>query len=119
MDPITIGLLAGGGMGLLQGQQNEKKMYQDMMLKAEMAKYAPYSAMAQNIASGPAKDLPDQAATLFSGAATGASAGNLFGKAGAAQPAGALGANKWSDMETLTPEQMAQLEMQQKMQTVG
>jgi hypothetical protein len=116
MDPITIGLLAGGGMGLLQGQQNEKKMYQDMMLKSEMAKYAPYSAMAQSIASGPGKDLPDQAASLFSGAATGASAGNLFNKAAPTASPGAMGANKWSSM---SPEEMQQMDLAQKMQAIG
>lgn len=100
MLPIAIGALAGGGLGLLQGQNNEKKMYQDMILKSEMAKYAPYSAMAQSIASAPSKDLPDQSASLFSGMATGASAGSLFGKAGAAKVADAgeplptIGANQ-------------------------
>lgn len=92
MDPITIGLLAGGGLGALQGGNNEKKMYQDQMLKANLAQYAPYSQMAANIASQPGKDLPDQTASLFSGAATGASAGNMFGKAAA--PAGAMAAPK-------------------------
>lgn len=96
MDPITIGLLAGGGLGALQGGGNEKKMYQDQMLKANMAQYAPYSKMAENIASQPVKDLPDQTASIFSGAATGASAGNMFGKAEApvasGGSAGAMGA---------------------------
>ena len=98
MDPITIGLLAGGGLGALQGGNNEKKMYQDQMLKANLAQYAPYSQMAANIPSQPGKDLPDQTASLFSGAATGASAGNLFSKAAApvasGGSAGAMGAPK-------------------------
>mgnify|MGYP000913193042 CR=1 FL=1 len=80
MDPITIGLLAGGGMGLLQGQQNEKKMYQDAMLKAELARYAPWSATAQSLSSQGAMNLPDSTSSLFQGAAMGASAGNLFNK---------------------------------------
>lgn len=80
MDPITIGLLAGGGMGLLQGQGNEKKMYQDAMLKANMAQYAPWSSMAASMAAQPGKDLPGQDASLFKGAAMGASMGNLFAK---------------------------------------
>ena len=80
MNPITIGLLAGGGMGLLQGQQNEKKMYQDAMLKAELARYAPWSATAQSLSSQGPMNLPDSAASLFKGAALGASAGNLFNK---------------------------------------
>ena len=92
MDPITIGLLAGGGLGALQGGNNEKKMYQDAMLKANLAQYAPYSQMAANIASQPGKDLPDQTASMFSGAATGASAGNLFGKAAAPAAGGSAGA---------------------------
>lgn len=130
MDPITIGILAGGGLGFLQGQNNEKKMYQDMMLKSEMAKYAPWSSMANTIASGPGKDLPDQTASLFSGAATGASAGNLFGKIGGGSPGnmGAAGATTvpqqganalgGQDMaaqlgnQFLTPEQVLEMRLQ-------
>jgi len=89
MDPITIGLLLGGAGGLLTGGNNEKKMYQDKMLKAELAQYAPYSSLAQNIAGQGDLNLPDQTSSLFSGAATGASAGNLFGKAAAPTDPGA------------------------------
>lgn len=113
MGPIALGALAGGGLGLLQGQNNERKMYQDMMLKAEMAKYAPYSAMAQSIASAPSKDLAGQEAALFGGAATGASMGNLMNGA-AAKPTG-----KWSNMDFMTDEQLTLLEQQQKMQTTA
>lgn len=89
MDPITIGLLAGGGMGLLQGQQNEKKMYQDAKLKAELARYAPWSEMAQSVASRGPMSLPDSTSSLFQGAAMGAMTGNLFGGAAAAPASGA------------------------------
>lgn len=120
MDPITLGLLAGGGLGLLQGQNNEKKMYQDMMLKSEMAKYAPYSEMAQSVASAPSKDLPDQSASLFSGMATGASAGSLFGKAGAGTDTLSK-LKKWSQMPTdgLSEEEMQQMAALQKQQVTA
>lgn len=86
MDPITIGLMAGGGgLGLLQGQNNERKMYQDAMMKANLAQYAPWSDLAKGVAAQPGKDLQGQDAALFQGAATGASMGNLFAKQAAAK----------------------------------
>jgi len=86
MDPITIGLLVGSGMGLLQGQKNEKKMAQDARLKAELARYSPWSDLATNISAQGPINLPDSEASLFKGAAMGASMGNLFGGATAAAP---------------------------------
>lgn len=96
-----IPALIGGGVGVLQGESNKKKDYEDMMLKAEMAKYAPYSQMASQIGSAPMADRPDTLQTLFKGAATGAQVGDfLKGDAG-----NALGLNK-QKMTALTPDEM-------------
>lgn len=78
MDPVTIGLLLGAGSGLLQGEQNEKKMYQDAMLKANLAKFSPWSNVAGGLAAQGAKNLDDSTASLFKGAAMGAQTGGLL-----------------------------------------
>jgi len=118
MDPITIGLLAGGGMGLLQGQQNERKMAQDARLKAELARYSPWSDLATHISTQSNMQLPDSTASLFKGAAMGASMGNLFGGSPGAAGAGqttAGGAYGTGMSQTMTPE-MQKWQMMNQMQ---
>lgn len=82
MDPITIGLLLGGGAGLLKGAANDKKMERHNKYRAEAIKYSPWTGM-----SDPGElNLPGTMESVLQGGAMGAMTGNLFGGAGAAAP---------------------------------
>lgn len=45
MDPITIGLLAGAGMGVLKGMGDKKKEAADRKVAAETARWSPWTGM--------------------------------------------------------------------------
>lgn len=45
MDPITIGLLAGGGLGLLKGMSDAEQARHQRQVEAEIARYSPWTGM--------------------------------------------------------------------------
>ncbi|HZX13713.1 MAG TPA: hypothetical protein VFF49_04860 [Thermodesulfobacteriota bacterium] len=84
MDPITIGLLAGGGLGLLKGITNEKKMKQAAKFREAALRYSPWTGM-----NDPGDlNLPGALSSGLQGAALGGLAGGLFPTAGATPVAG-------------------------------
>ena len=95
MDPITIGLLVGGGAGLLKGMANEKKMERHNKYRAEALKYSPWTGMGD-----PGEmNLPGTMESLFQGGAMGAMTGNMMGGAAPAAAGGQTMA-----MNTATPQ---------------
>jgi hypothetical protein len=83
MDPITIGLLAGGGLGLLKGFGNKQKDIDEALTRKAMIMYSPWTKLGD-----PGKtERPDELSSMLGGAAQGAMMGNMLGKAGAAAPA--------------------------------
>ncbi len=89
MDPITIGLLAGAGLGLVKGgiidAEKEKKNRQ---MEAEIARYSPWGGMqAQRVQQA------DPFGSMMQGGMAGAMMGNAMGGSSAAGgSAGAAGA---------------------------
>lgn len=74
MDPVTIGLLAGVGLGLLRGNRNAKKNEeQDRYRKAAML-YSPWTGMG-DVGGGNAPGVLDSA---LQGAALGSSVGSML-----------------------------------------
>jgi hypothetical protein len=45
MDPVTIGLLAGAGMGVLKSGEERRKAEADRQLQAAVATYSPWTGM--------------------------------------------------------------------------
>lgn len=83
MDPITIGLLAGGGIGLLRGigQQGEAK--RQRLQEAAIAQYSPWTGMSpQRVQNA------DVLGSVMQGGMTGAMVGQGIG-GGSAGAAGA------------------------------
>lgn len=72
MDPVTIGLLAGGGLGLLKGgvldAQNEKR---DRAMQAQIQRYSPWTGM---------QAQPVKRADPLGSAMQGVTAGGLMGQ---------------------------------------
>lgn len=79
MDPITIGLLVGGGAGLLKGAKNEKKMKEHAKFREAALRYSPWTGM------GDPGDLnlPGMLESGLQGGALGATVGNLVPAGGA------------------------------------
>lgn len=87
MDPITIGLLVGGGLGALKGIQNQKKMEEHDKFRKAALTYSPWTGMGDP----GALNLPGTLESGASGAAMGAATGNLFGGAAIAAPSSTAG----------------------------
>ncbi len=83
MDPITIGLLAGAGMGVLKGNKNVQKEAENDRYRKMAVAMSPWTGMgdpgALNL-SGPLE-------SAASGAAMGGQVGGMMGGMGAAAPA--------------------------------
>jgi hypothetical protein len=95
MDPITIGLLAGAGLGVLKGNRNSKaNEAQDKYRKVAMA-YSPWTGLG-DVGGGTAPGMAD---SMIQGAAMGASVGQGF-KTTAADKYYEAAANK---MNSVTP----------------
>ncbi len=43
MDPITIGLIAGAGLGLLRGDEQKRKEKDQRLLNSEITRYSPWT----------------------------------------------------------------------------
>lgn len=111
MLPVVLGL---AGLGLLQGMANQKKMERHNQYRSEAIKYSPWTGMGDP----GEKNLPDALQSGLSGAAMGASMGNLFGGAPGAEGAGqatAGGAYGTGMSQTMTPE-MQKWQMMNQMQ---
>lgn len=70
--------LIGAGLGALQGSANERKSYNEMMTKAALAQYSPWSQLAAQIAASPTADRGGSTEGLFTGAITGTKVGRFF-----------------------------------------
>lgn len=88
MDPITIGLLVGGGLGALKGIQNQKKMEENDKFRKAAIAYSPWTGMGDP----GSPNMPGMLESGISGAAMGAATGNLFGAASGAAPAASTAA---------------------------
>lgn len=89
MDPITIGLLAGGGLGMLKGHKNKQKDIEDALERRATMLYSPWTGMKP----GAKVEREDALTGALGGAAQGAMLGSMMGKASptaAATEAGAV-----------------------------
>lgn len=96
MDPITIGLLGGAGLGALKGATIDRdRENRQRKLQAEIARYSPWSGMQANPGAIPQADILGSAMQGgMGGAMLGQGVGGaMAGKAAATGSAGALGAS--------------------------
>ena len=86
MDPITIGLLAGAGLGLVKGELIDRpKEKRQRKQEAEIARYSPWGGMqAQRVQEA------DPFGSMMQGGMAGGMMGSQFGGGGGS--AGAAGA---------------------------
>lgn len=86
MDPITMGLLIGGGAGLLKNELVDKPQHKRMQLaEAEKTRYSPWTGM-----QGQTLTPPSAFGSALQGATTGAMIGQgVGGMGGAGAGAGA------------------------------
>lgn len=83
MDPITIGLLAGGGMGLLKGNSNIKKEMENDKYRKVAVAMSPWTGMGD-----PGRlNLGGPLESGLQGAAMGGQMGGMLGGAGGAAAA--------------------------------
>lgn len=80
MDPLTIGLLAGAGAGLLKGMGAKKQETRDRALAAEVARWSPWTGMQPTM-----PQRADVMGDVISGGTTGLLLGQNFTKAQPAQ----------------------------------
>lgn len=94
MAPLLIAALAGGGLGLLKGAQNEKKMQEHDKFRKAAITYSPWTGMGD-----PGQlNLPDTLSSSLSGAATGAMIGSMMpGSENTSDPNSLL---KWQIMQS-------------------
>lgn len=85
MDPITIGLLAGAGLGVLKGNKNVQKEAENDKYRKMAVAMSPWTGMGDPGALGLSGPLESAA----SGAAMGGQVGGMMGKMGGAAPAAA------------------------------
>jgi len=79
MDPITIGLLAGAGLGFLKGQGDVENAKEARKREAEIARWSPWTGLApQRVEPG------NVMYSAMQGGLTGAQFGKQFGKEKAA-----------------------------------
>lgn len=91
MDPMTIGLLAGGGMSLFKNEQDQKNYMTQMKLAAATQKYSPWTGLKAQI-----PNAPNPVGTTLSYMGAGGAMGQGVQNAGAGSPAtsgGAMNAN--------------------------
>lgn len=82
MDPITLGLLIGGGTGLLKGMSDAEQAKHQRKVEAEIARYSPWTGMTpQRVAQ------PNVIDPAMQGALAGMAMGKQFPKGAAAMPA--------------------------------
>jgi hypothetical protein len=81
MDPMTLGLLIGGGTGILKGMSDVEQSKHDRKVEGEIARYSPWTGMAPQRIRQP--NVIDPA---MQGALVGAAFGKQFPKGSA--PAG-------------------------------
>lgn len=84
MDPMTIGLLAGGGLGLGKGMLEQQQAARDRKMEGAIAQWSPWTGMQ----AGRVKD-PSMIGSVLSGGLTGAMMGQAMG--GGAGAAGGSG----------------------------
>lgn len=85
MDPITIGLLAGAGLGALKGNANVKKEAENDRYRKVAVAMSPWTGQGDP----GALNLGGPLESAASGAALGGQVGGMMGKMGAAAPAAA------------------------------
>lgn len=83
MDPITIGLLAGGGAGLLKNVFAQQAAGKQREAQAAVARYSPWTGMQAQMVED-----PNMFGDVLQGGAMGAMAGQSLG---GASPAAAVG----------------------------
>lgn len=71
MDPLTIGLMAGGGLGLVKGILDQGREAKDRQVAAETTRYSPWTHM---------QAQPVQRADLLGSAMQGGTAGAMMGQ---------------------------------------
>lgn len=99
MDPFTIAMLAGAGMGLLKGKRNEEKMADNDKFRKAAITYSPWTGMGDP----GSQQLPGTLESGLGGAATGAMIGSMGAKGGAEKPALDLGAGEMAPAALETP----------------
>ena len=82
MDPITIGLIAGAGLGLLRGEEGKRKEKDQRLLNAEITRYSPWTRM-----NPEAVNPADPTGNVMQGAMTGAMMGQGISRTNAANAA--------------------------------
>ena len=75
MEPMTIGLLAGAGAGLLKGLLGRKQETRDRALAAETARWSPWTGMQPKM-----PQRTDVMGNVISGGTTGLLLGQNYGK---------------------------------------
>jgi len=75
MEPMTIGLLAGAGAGLLKGLHERKQEARDRALAAETARWSPWTGMQPKM-----PQRTDVMGNVISGGTTGLLLGQNYGK---------------------------------------
>lgn len=88
MDPITIGLIAGGGLGLLKSAEAQKAAQRERQVQAQMARYSPWTGM-----QGHSVQDPSMLGNVSQGALSGAMLGQSLGTSGATAPEAAGATN--------------------------
>lgn len=71
MDPITIGLLAGGGLGLGKGLLDQQREKKDRAAQAEIARWSPWTGM---------QAQPVQRADMLGSVMQGGTSGAMMGQ---------------------------------------
>ena len=79
-------MAAMAGVGMLKGAANERKMEREKRMKAELAKFSPWSDMAGNKAESEDTELPDALSMGLQGAALGAMAKGAMAQGPAKSP---------------------------------
>ena len=105
MDPITIGALLGGGLGLGKGYMDQQSADRDRQTQAAIAKYSPWTGMQARVPQD-----PSMLGSASQGAMTGAMMGSMYKPTAAATssvPTYAGGASQATPWELMSPQQQA------------
>lgn len=106
MDPITLGLLIGGGTGLLKGMSDAEQAKHQRQVEAEIARYSPWTGMTpQRVAQ------PNVIDPAMQGALAGMAMGKQFPKGAAVAAPGSapsptgpyLTAEEYEKYDEITP----------------